>query len=230
MSVDKFGRYSEFGVKSGYNEKRAGFPLTPDGNYNFEGKVIQNVGNPLLSSDAVTVKYMEKRTPTVHEDYWGFSGKRLSNIQYPIYDGEAVNLATLKLLTIYKKDKTDTSYDVNKLKLSNVGDCEQDGDAVNKKMFDIVHKRWTTEYEKHLERFGAAIFNYIHRASGRAAASDVDSHNYLNWKEIHNPEKPNQQDNPSESPKDKTLENGDKVNVINEPTENDEDSRREKRI
>lgn len=230
MSVDKFGRYSELGVKSGYNEKRAGFPLTSDGNYNFEGKIIQNVGDPLLPSDAVTVQYMDKRTPTVHEDYWGFSNKRLSNIHFPLYDGEAVNLATLKLLTIYQKNENDKSYDVKKLKLSNVGDCEEDGDAVNKKMFDIVHKKWTIEYEKHLERFGAALFNYIHRAAGRNAASDVDSHNYLNWEEIHNSEKPNQQDNPYESSKVKTLEKEDKVNVINEPAENNEDYLREKRI
>jgi hypothetical protein len=219
MSVDKFGRYSEIGVKSGYNEKRGGFPLTPDGNYNFEGKVINNVGDPVLPTDAVTVKYMEERTPTVHENHWGFSDKRLSNIRRPLYDGEAVNLATLKSLTICKKDETDTSYDVKKLKLSNVGDCAQDGDAVNKKMLDILVKQWTTDNEKHLERLGAALFRYIHRAAGRAAAADVDSRSYLNWEEIHD----------SENSKVETLQKEKDVQV-NEPTDNDEDYIRGKRI
>lgn len=193
--------------------------LKIEGNtYNARGKQIQNVGDPILPSDVVTIQYMNKMTPILNHDNWNFSNKRLSNIQNPSYGGEAVNLTTLKSLAICKNKKTDEYYDAKDLKVSNIGNCIQDGDAVNKRMLNFTVKTLTRDNEKHLERLGAAIFRYIHRSSGRAADPDVLSSNYLNWEEIHKA--------PETSSK---LNQNDNLDIIQE-TEENEDNVRTKRI
>lgn len=199
---------------------------TNNNNYDCEGKLIQNVGDPIASSDVVTVQYLKKLTPTLNEDHWGFSNKRLSNIKEPIYDGEAVNLAALQVLTVCRKRKIDgnlnNTFDANSLRISNVGDCKMDGDAVNKKLLHESIQTWTKTNEKHLERLGAALFRYIHRSSGRSVESGVDARNYLDWDEIHGQESIGKN-------KDSTLIG--KLGKSPEgETENDEEHLRNKRI
>lgn len=175
-------------VTKGYADTLTSTSLKLEGDtYNAKGKLIQNVGDPLLPSDVVTMRYMEKNTPTQHNDYWNFAGKRLSSIKEPIYDGEAVNLATMKSLTICKTSKTDKYFDANNLQLSNIGDCVHDGDAVNKRMLYITSNEWMKQYNRKLERLGSALFHYIHRSTGRAADPQVHDRNYLDWPSIHDP-------------------------------------------
>lgn len=158
----------------------------PDNNdIDLEGKLIRNVRDPLLPADAATMRYVSKMVPTVHDHFWSFSNKRLSDVQDPIYEGEAINLRTLQLLTLHKKFKTDNNYDANNFKITNLGACEQDGDAVNKKALDHTVKEWGKLSERHLEKLGAALFNYIHHSSGRSARPGINSENYLDWRDIH---------------------------------------------
>ena len=199
---------------------------TQDNNYDCEERLIKNVGDPISPSDVVTVQYMEKNTPTFNKDHWGFSNKRLSNINAPLYDGEAVNLATLQILALCRKKRVDGNFDgifdATNVRITNIGDCKMDEDAVNMKYLRESITTLNKSNEKKLERLGAALFRYIHRTTGRSAESDVDSSNYLDWSEIHGYKRE------EKKPDSTSIDKLDSIPV--DETENDEEHLRNKRI
>lgn len=173
-------------VTKGYADSLISTSLKMEGDaYNAKGKQIQNVKDPLLPSDTVTMRYMNKMTPTQTDDHWSFADKRLSNIKDPLYPREAVNLETLRAMAICKQISGDKQFNANNLKLANIADCTKAGDAVNKRMLEKTIEEWTHSYDQKLERLGSALFNYIHRHSGQTPNPQVNGKNYLDWTAIH---------------------------------------------
>lgn len=199
---------------------------TQDNNYDCEERIIKNVGDPISPSDVVTVQYMNNNTPTLKKDHWEFSNKRLSKIKDPLYDGEAVSLGFIQTLTVCKKRKVDGNFgdffDASNLRITKVGDCKMDEDAVNMKCLKESITTLTRSNERKLERLGAALFRYIHRTSGRSAESGVDSSNYLDWSEIHGSK------NEEKKPDSTSIDKLDSITV--RETEYDEEHVRDKRI
>lgn len=157
-----------------------------DNDYDMGGKRIRNVASPLKDSDVVTKKYVMEVTPFKNDDHWEFFDRRLSNVGDPLYIGEAVNLRTMYRLSLSKK-KDEEFYDSNNLLIRNLGTCQNNNDAVNKLYVDNTVVNWNKENDAHLQRLGRALFNYIHRPTGKSADIDpnIDQNNFLDWNEIH---------------------------------------------
>ncbi len=85
MSVDKFGRHEDSLHRKGLRGPPGqGFLLTEDGNYDMNNKLICNLGEPVLTNDAVTKNYVQsvvlEKTQT--GDY-NFNQKRITNLGAP---------------------------------------------------------------------------------------------------------------------------------------------------
>lgn len=84
MSVDKFGRYTEFGVRSRSNDKEAhtGFPVTPEGDYNVSNKRLKYVNDPQDDSDAINLKTLTSEMTT----YSNYIVRVLSEMFFDFYN------------------------------------------------------------------------------------------------------------------------------------------------
>lgn len=72
------------------------------------------------------------------------------------------------------------------LKITNLGDATPDTDATNLRVVRKEIETMNTYRDEQMSRFGAALFNYIHRSVGTAPAGNVNKNNYLDWKAIPN--------------------------------------------
>lgn len=158
----------------------------PDGDFDIQGKLLRNLGNPVLPTDAVNMEYVLLNTPRQHSDHWTFNNKKLSNVLDPTYDGEAVNLRTLRQVGLIRTFEAKSHYDAKDYRIVHVGDSKDDGDAVNVKVLKDYVARYITHHEGQLERLSSAIFDYIHRSSGRSAELGITNTNYLDWDKILN--------------------------------------------
>lgn len=154
------------------------------GEYDARLKNIRNVADPLQPSDVVTLNYMKKFTPTPIEDHWEFLNKRLSSIANPVYPGEAVNLQTLHTLTPSIKNN-EKDFNASNLKITNLGDGTLETDAANMRSVRREINDFSSTIEKHLERLGAALFNYIHFHSKSKEDSKINNRNYIDWNYVH---------------------------------------------
>lgn len=168
----------------GYVHKLSLKRTHPDNNIDLEGKLLRNLGNPVLPTDAVNMEYFSKHTPQVFDTHWMFDNKRLSNVQDPSYDGEVVNLRTLNSLALIKRVEEDNNYDAKGFRIVNVRDCKMDGDVVTFRVLKRYVDKWITKHESQVEKLGTAIFDYIHRQSGRSAEVGITGKNFVNWGEI----------------------------------------------
>lgn len=103
MSVDKFGRYTEFGVRSRLND--TGFPVTPEGDYNVSNKRLKHVNDPQDNSDAINLKTL-KSEMTINVNY---IVRVLSEMFFDFYN----KLAKTKIKESQKNDWINTNI-VNK--------------------------------------------------------------------------------------------------------------------
>jgi hypothetical protein len=62
MSVDKFGRYSDQGIRLGSNAKGIGLSITPGGDYDIGNKRLKFVEDPEDSKDAVNLQTLKSNT------------------------------------------------------------------------------------------------------------------------------------------------------------------------
>jgi hypothetical protein len=153
------------------------------GNIDFKGKLLRNVSDPILPSDSATMAYVQTVTPILAADNWNFGDKRLSAIKDPLLTTDAVNLKTLQKLTPSIKDSSG-NYDASNLKIINLTVGTSDTDAVNVKFVRDELLVITTGFEKQLEKFGAALFHYIHRHGSAPPSNSVNNKNYLPWHNI----------------------------------------------
>ena len=92
MSVDKFGRYSEF---RSYFEKTEGFPQTPDGDYDVGNKRLKRVNDPKDENDAINLKYLKNETISslkLDGDNYNAISKKITNLHDPEGMDHAVNV------------------------------------------------------------------------------------------------------------------------------------------
>ena len=134
MSVDKFGRYSEFGGKSTYFGKRDGLPLTPDGDYDISNKRLKHVNDPKDEKDAINLKHLKSETSIALKlkgDIYDANFHRITNLGKPEENTDSITKEYLiSEMTKCLKLK-DESYNANNMKISNVSKPDNDKDAVN---------------------------------------------------------------------------------------------------
>lgn len=155
---------------------------TTEGDYDLKNKRIRNVAEPELQNDVATAQYVQSKTPHALHDHWDFIGKRVSNIGDAVYDGEAVNLRTLKKMT--PALKVGESIQVNNLKIIKLGDATDDTDAANLRVVRKEIEIMNRERDSQMSRFGAALFNYIHRSPGPPPALNINKDNYIDWNKV----------------------------------------------
>lgn len=96
MSVDKFGRYTESGVRSRSYDKEAhtGLPLTPEGDYNISNKRLRYVNDPQDSSDAINLKTLHSKISNslkLEKDVYNAKSHKIVNIPNPENEHDVVN-------------------------------------------------------------------------------------------------------------------------------------------
>lgn len=160
---------------------------TTDMNYTAKNKLIRELGDPVLTSDAANMGFVIKNSlKRTHPDgNIDMEGKLLRNLASPSLPSDAVNLAYIQEKTPKMYDKHWIFYDK---RLSNVEDPIYDGEVVTLRTLKRILTKLTNHHELQLRGLSSAIFNYIHRTTGRTAQEDVTSTNYLDMEEIINKE------------------------------------------
>jgi hypothetical protein len=99
MSVDKFGRH-ESTVQVRRETRRSlredlGFGLTADADFDVQNKKIRNLGDPVVSSDAVSLRYVQDHCLLLPEQSGGggvdVKGAKLVNVDTPVDLKDAAN-------------------------------------------------------------------------------------------------------------------------------------------
>lgn len=96
MSVDKFGRYSDQGIRSRSNAKGDRLPVTPNGDYDIGNKRLQFVNDPIESKDAVNLQTLLLETSNSlklndGKDY-NCGSRKLTEVGPPEHFDDAVNV------------------------------------------------------------------------------------------------------------------------------------------
>jgi len=132
MGIDKFGRYTRK-EKALTGPKGEGFNLTPEGNYDIQGRRLQNVWEPKDDHDAVNFKtHLDAFRNCISRQNGEFDAQnsRLCNIADPIDIKDAVTKKYMQLHTPVKfYDKT--AYSIHQYRLQDVAAPKSDSDAVN---------------------------------------------------------------------------------------------------
>lgn len=131
MSVDKFGRHLS-GVKV-QRTLRESLPyrLTDGGNIDVENKIIHNVSEPVASTDAVTLSYMQKHCLPI-------------SIENPVNAKDAVNKVYLDERCLQYNNNV---IDARNHRVTNVAEPQEATDAANmryvdKKSINFVKGAW----------------------------------------------------------------------------------------
>jgi len=212
MTIDKFGRSLKSQDKNLLKgPKGDGFNLTPEGNYDVQGKRLVKVGGPKLADDAANKHYVDYKCIPFSADRYDVKNKRITNLGNAQDDSEAVNLRTLNKLAL---TLTDNNYNASGRQLKDLAKPTHPKDASTKSyvdesltplttmlakhQFDIneMNKKVSgnegkiaenkTDHDRQMRKFGTMVFNYINRKqTGRAAILPTAGENdYLNWEEI----------------------------------------------
>jgi hypothetical protein len=153
MSVDKFGRYSESGTRSGSFGKRGGvgLPLTSDGDYDMSNKRLKFVNDPKDDNDAINLKTLKSETSsslTLQNNVYNARFHKIVNIPKPLDRYDSVNKEyliwhinhTLNFNNIKKE------FDAKNLKIINLADPVDDQDSVTKKYLHSVIPEKTDKF------------------------------------------------------------------------------------
>lgn len=152
MSVDKFGRYSDFGEKFKYNEKRGGLPLTPDGDYNISNKRLKFVNDPQDDNDAVNLKTLKSETTTslkLEEDEFNANLHRITNVAKPINNSDSVTKEYLmkELTSTLQSPHGKSYYSAKSKRIVNMADPIDDLDSVNRRyLHTLIPQRKTDAF------------------------------------------------------------------------------------
>jgi hypothetical protein len=212
MTIDKFGRSLKSQDKNLLKGlKGEGYNLTPDGDYDIQGKRLVKVGVPKATHDAATKQYVDSKVIPCKADIYDIKKRRLHNVGDPLQETEAVNLRTLNKLAL---TLTNNNYNASGKQLKGLAKPTDSEDAVTKSYIDTsmtpmstmlakhelditsINNKLTefegkiaenrTDYDKQMRKFGTLVFNYINtKYTGRAAILPTAGVNdYLNWEEI----------------------------------------------
>ena len=160
MSVDKFGRYSESGSRSGSYGKRGGLPLTSDGDYDISNKRLKFVNDPKDDSDAINLKTLKSETSSslkLLNNVYDANEHRIANLAKPVDKHDSVNKEylmwhinqTLK----YNAFSDNKLFDGKGLRIANIADPVDDKDSVTKEYLHSVIP------EKNPDRF--SFYNFV---------------------------------------------------------------------
>lgn len=134
MSIDKFGRHaSSTAEKKSPSHKL--FFLTPGGDYDANGKIIHNLGNPKSSSDAITKGYLEENTITKgNNTNYDAKQKLIRNVEQPLLADDVVTKRYLERETLTKNKIG--HYDAREKCIVNLRKPSFPADAANKEFVD----------------------------------------------------------------------------------------------
>lgn len=160
MSVDKFGRHYNSILQDKIKKvKEHEFKFTAEGNYDVQTKLIRNLGGPIAPSDAVTKGYVDSKYPkqnVLNPDSVMFEQKRLSGVGDAVYYDEAVNVQTLKRMSI-SLDTTGKTYDARYKRIKCISNAIEKGDAANLENVESLCKDIAISMGEQLNKNSASI-------------------------------------------------------------------------
>lgn len=130
MSVDKFGRHEDFLLSASVRGPPGeGFRLTSQGHYDMRKKLVRNMGEPRVESDATNLHFIRNNCvmKSISGDF-DCKGKLLRNISVPILPSDAASMSYVSTVTPVQ---TADSWNFGNKRLSAIKDPVLVTDAIN---------------------------------------------------------------------------------------------------
>lgn len=143
-AVDKFGR-RESVVKVERETKRTvrediGFRLNDDGHLDVENKKIRNLGEPIESDDAVSLRYVQDRCVLLESDGVNFKKQKLTNVGTPVDAFDATNKFYVDNVCLQYGSKgkggDETVINAREHRITMIGEPRRMRDVVSKRYVD----------------------------------------------------------------------------------------------
>lgn len=133
-----------------------GFKLTNDGNYDMEGHILQNAGEPSENTDVATKSYVDKNKiflkSSIHDlsdksltyekgDYYDAKGKTIRNLSNPVEQSDSatknyIDATINQLRSISLVHAARGNFDAKGKTINNVKDPESEKNVLNKRYFE----------------------------------------------------------------------------------------------
>lgn len=141
-SVNKFGHYLNYPLKSKPGPPGVGFKLNRAGDFDISHKKLTNVKNPSAANDAVTLEYLTQHVKnscfTPESTTFDFRSQPLKNIAQPTSELDAVNEKYLKEKQYLNIPSDDNFVSLDNKRIIKLEDPIDELDAVNRRTLETT--------------------------------------------------------------------------------------------